>query len=184
LKGLNIYEPSITISNHRDHYSQFDRALSLLPTPQGGLNITTPVLIKGEEACPFTVKYQADNNLKVIVTDTLKMPLIGLQVKVYYHDNLYGTYISKDFVQPLAPLSTNENGEFALNDLPNGNYTIHIYQFGLYQGSTTVSTENELYYFHTNIPHIPVLVLMFGISSAIILVMGVLLYRRVNKESD
>jgi len=182
LVKFTIFESSITEINYRDYYSQFDRPFGLIPTPQGSLNITTPALIKEEEACPFTIKYKAENRLKIVVKDNLRMPLIGLEVRVFYHEELYGTYISKEVNQPLAPLSTNENGEITLNYLPNGNYTIKIYQWGMHQASKTVSTANEVYYMHTNILHIPVLIMIFGISSAVIFFMGVLLYLRKNKE--
>jgi hypothetical protein len=182
LVRFTIFEPSITQSNYRDYYSQFGRPFGLFPTPQGSLNITTPALIKGEQACPFTIKYEAENRLKIVVRDTLQMPLIGLEVRVFYHGELYGTYISKEIIQPLAPLSTNENGEINLNYLPNGNYTIKIYQYGMHQASKSVSTANEVYYMHTNILHLPVLIMIFGISSAVIFFMGVLLYLRKDKE--
>ena len=95
-----------------------------------GINITLPFLIKNE-ICPFVIKYEATENLMVRITDNIGMPLIGLQVAVEYYEEPFGTYISKEKVQPLSSQTTDINSEFIINNVPNGFYTIHIYLYPL-----------------------------------------------------
>lgn len=181
LVKFTFYEPTITENNFRDYSSQFGRSPIVRPYREI-VNITTPTLIKGEKACPFTLTYEADNELDIIVRDSLEMPLIGLEIKVYSHGELYGTYISKELIQPHASLTTNENGEISLNNLPNGNYTIKIYYYGIHRVTSMVSTEQQVHYIDTNILHVPILIMVFGFSSAVILGIGILLYYRRNNK--
>ncbi|TFG00362.1 MAG: hypothetical protein EU541_02480 [Promethearchaeota archaeon] len=181
---FSIEEPSITSLQVKDFYSQFGRSVNLFSDPEGFINITTPRLIKGEEACPFMIKYRAEKSLKLIITDTLNMPLIGVEVRIYYQGKLFGTYISQETVQPIGPLSTNQNGEISIKNIPIGNYTIKVYQYGMHQATRIVSTESNVHYIKTDIIHIPVLIIIFGSISAIIFILGILLYLRNNKEKN
>ncbi len=175
---FTIDEPSIGGLQYRNHQSQFDRSFGVFRSPQGIINITTPALIRGELACPFIIKYQVEKSLKLVVTDNLNMPLIGVDVIVLYYDRPFGTYISKSSTQPIAPLSTDQNGEIILKNLPNGNYTIQIYRNGNLRAIQIVSTNTEEHYIKTNILHIPVVIMVFGGISTITLVIGIILYLR------
>ena len=199
VKNLKIFENTITIDHYIDYKSLFNRnptnpcknatiydweSEPVLITDnleeKLGLNVTLPYMMKGE-TCPFSIKYITSENLKITIKDNIGMPLIGLTVELYYYGKIYGTYISNDDIQPLASLTTDENAEITLNNVPMGYYTIKIYQFGILQVTTTVSTyeENDLI---TSIIHFPSWLLIFGIFSLFTFALGFRLYQKNKKR--
>jgi hypothetical protein len=146
-----------------------------------GLNITIPYLIKGE-TCPFTLKYQTDQNLRVILTDNINMPLQGHRIEVYYYGKPYGTYISNDQVQPIAPVATNEAGEILLENVPNGNYSLRIYLFDVLLTETYANPENQINYLTTNIIHFPVMIIAYFLINSTFLTIGFYIYRKNKKK--
>jgi len=185
LLKFTLYEENIADEQIQDISSQFNRPVYHLPVSKvndslvdQGILIYTPSLILGEFACPFTIKYEATNTLRLIITDNINMPLWYLDVEVYYNDILYGTYISNNFTQPIAPLVANENGEIILANIPSGNYRIEVFQAGHQLKTVNINTEQETHYIATNVLHFPSVVLTFGIISTIILVAGVLIFLR------
>jgi hypothetical protein len=196
LENLKIFERTINFDQYIDHTSLFGRKNSItcvnasiydwesdpqLTTDnikeQYGLNITLPYIIKGE-ICPFSIRYTATEDLKVTILDNIGMPLIGVKVEVYYCGKYFGTYISRENNQPMAALTTDENAEILLKNIPLGYYTLKIYQYGILQVITTVSTYKE-FHLVTNIIHYPLWILIFGIFSLSIFVIG---YWRYNKN--
>ena len=199
IENLKIFERTITIDQYLGHTSLFSRESSIscknasiyewesdpeLTTnnvkEQQGLNITLPYLIKGE-ICPFSIKYNATDDLKIIVMDNIGMPLIGLTVKVYYYGKSYGTYISNENNQPIATQTTDENAEILLKNVPSGYYEIKIYQYGILQVTTTVSTYKENLLI-TSIVHFPLWILLFGLFSLSIFVIGYRLHQKNKKR--
>jgi hypothetical protein len=102
-----------------------------------GLKLFIPYMIVGEKS-PFSLKYSATNDLKIVLTDNIRMPLVGYRVELKYYGKNYGTYISNDFSQPMAYAYSDENGEISIENVPNGNYTVKVYR------GTVVITEFQI----------------------------------------
>ena len=186
LSFLSIYEPATLSEDILSTYSLFEREVLYFDeniTDNGGvrLKVELPYMLVGE-TCPFSVNYIAVGKLRIIVTDNIKMPIMDLKLRIYYYDLNYGTYISKNRTQPIAPLKTNENGEVSLYNVPKGNYTVEVYQYGNLIIRTNVSTYNEINYIYTNIMHIPIWILIFGSINGSFLIIGIIVYLK-NKKS-
>jgi hypothetical protein len=185
LKNLWFYEPTIYFEQIISNTSLFGRNvahyfLNATITGKEGIKVKVPFLISGE-TCPFILKYASSQSLRVVVTDNIKMPLVGADVEIFYFGQKYGTYISADNSQPIAPGKTNENGEIILNDVPYGNYTIRVYQNGRFLKESIVSTHNEINYIYTYYPHFPLWIIIFGLLNIIILFFGAISYLKYKK---
>ncbi|MFX1327338.1 MAG: hypothetical protein ACFE91_04240 [Promethearchaeota archaeon] len=185
LRYISFNESTIYFDEVIDTYSLFERIVSyseqnINETEVEGIKVNVPYLILGE-ICPFTIKYLANQRLKIIITDVIKMPLVGAKVEFYFSGQRYGTYISKDRAQPIPAENTNENGETILNEIPHGNYTIRIYKNGVFIKESLVSTFKNINYIHTDYPHFPLWILIFIIINGIILVFGVIIYLKNKK---
>lgn len=186
LSYLSIYEPATSAEDILSTNSLFEREVLYFSeniSDNGGvrLNIEAPYMVVGE-TCPFSVIYFAVDRLRIVVTDNIKMPIMGLKVLIYYYNVSYGTYISNYRTQPTAPLKTNENGEVTLNNVPKGNYTVEVYQHGNLIIRTTASTDNEINYIYTNIMHIPIWILVFGSINGFFLIIGIIIYLKSKKS--
>ncbi len=146
-------------------------------TKKAGIKITLPYLIKGE-ICPFTIKYETELDLHIKITDNIRMPVSGLDVKIYYYGELYGTYISNEKSQPIGKTITDENGEIMVKDVPNGNYTIKVYQGETLIKEAEVSAYIELNYVITPIFHIPFVVMILGSMYGLIFSIGYYIFRK------
>ncbi|MFX1315329.1 MAG: hypothetical protein ACFE9T_05660 [Promethearchaeota archaeon] len=183
---ISIFEPSISPEQVLMTDSLFERDVlfsekNITAIGDRGLIVVIPYMIKGE-TCPFNIRYIATHTLRVIITDNIKMPIVGLKVLIYYYGKSYGTYISNTQIQPIAPLKTNDNGEVQLKNVPNGNYTAEVYQHGNLIIRTNVSTYNEINYIYTNIIHFPIWILIFGTINGSFLIIGIIFYIK-NKKS-
>jgi hypothetical protein len=147
-----------------------------------GLKIVVPYLIVGETN-PCTVNYESTNDLKIIITDNTRMPLVGYRLELIYFGIKYGTYISNDLNQPMSKTYSDENGVVLIENVPNGNYTVRIYQGNTLVSETLVNTFREVNYLVTDIVHFPVWILIFGGISVIILLIGLALYFNYMKRS-
>ncbi|MFX0056871.1 MAG: hypothetical protein ACFE85_00980 [Candidatus Hodarchaeota archaeon] len=195
LSQVVIFETSITINQVISNSSLFDRDVlnfdanltvveehyqhSLIFTENSirkkGLKIVIPYLIKGESN-PFFITYNANNDLLVIVTDNIRMPVSNLNIEIYYYDKPYGTYISNDFVQPSAPIITDVNGKALLRNLITGNYTLKIYRKNVLIKETIINTFSEVHNIYTEILHFPIWIIIFGLISGIIFLIGFIIY--------
>lgn len=185
LKYISFYEPAIYSDQILRNYSLFERDIAYFHlntslTGRQGIKVRIPYLMVGE-TCPFIIKYIPTQTLRVVVSDSIKMPLIGANIKIFYFNKEYGTYISKDRSQPMTPGKSNENGEVALQNVPRGNYTISIYYNGRFLKESICSTDNYRNYINTNYPHFPIWIIIFGVISGIILIFGVVFYRKYKK---
>ena len=147
-----------------------------------GLKIIVPYLIVGE-INPCTITYDATNDLKIIITDNTRMPLVGYRVELIYFGKKYGTYISNDLIQPMAKTYTDENGVVLIENVPNGNYTVRIYQGSTIISETLINTFREVNYFITDVFHFPLLILIFGGISGILFLIGLVFYFNYLKRS-
>ena len=185
LKDLSFYEPTIFIEQILSSSSLFERHVGYIYmntsiTGREGIKVLAPYLIAGE-TCPLIIKYISTQTLIVVITDNIKMPLVGASVEVFYCNKSYGTYISNDKVQPISPGTTNEFGEIILNDVPHGNYTVRIYMNGIIIKESIVNPENNINYIYTNYPHFPLWIIIFAIINGIILIVGVVFYLKIKK---
>ncbi len=185
LSHISIYEPATLSEDILSTESLFEREVLYFDeniTDNGGvrLKVELPYMLVGE-TCPFSVNYVAVDKLRIIVTDNIKMPIMDLKLRIYYYDLNYGTYISNNRTQPIAPLKTNENGEVSLNNVPKGNYTVEVYQYGNLIVRTNVSTYNEINYIYTNLMHIPIWILIFGSINGSFLIIGIIVYLKNKK---
>lgn len=185
LMDVSFYEYTIHIDQILDAYSLFERTvekfyLNASVTGIEGIEVIIPYMILGE-TCPFVINYVSFQTLTIVITDNIKMPLVGARVEVYYFGQLYGTYISKDTVQPLAPGTTNENGELILNYVPHGNYSIRVYYNEIFLKEAMASTANNINYIYTDYPHFPLWMMLFGTINGIILILGVIFYIKSKK---
>ena len=195
LKYLMIYEKTIILDQVFTNSSLFERPVSyydlnltqieeafrqsLIFTRNAikkqGLKIILPYLIVGETD-PVMIKYDANNVLLIKVTDNINMPLVGVDIILYYYQKQYGTYISNDLIVPMAPVSTNENGEAAIRNVPNGNYTVMIYEDGRLIKESTVNTYQRFNYIVSDELHFPLVILIFGVISGVFILLGVIFY--------
>ena len=111
------------------------------------------------------------------------MPLQGHRIDIYYYGSPYGTYISKNQAQPIAPVITNEDGEILLEYVPNGNYTLRIFLFGFLLTETSANPENQINYITTDIPHFPLIILIYFLVNGVFIAVGYSIYRKNKKKS-
>ncbi len=185
VQDLYIYDYTIFIQQILSTSSLFKRDvdyyfLNSSIVGREGIEIRIPYMVVGE-ICPCIIRYSPTQNLRLVITDNIKMPLVGASVDILYYGKEYGTYISNDSVQPIAIASTNEHGEIILNNVPYGNYTIRVYYNGIFLKEQVVSTKNSINYIYTNYPHFPIWLIIFGGINGIILLVGILLYL-INKN--
>ncbi len=186
LKFLTIYEPTITIDQVLGNTSLFERNVvyfdaNLSIPGKEGLMVKLPYIIKGE-TCPFTIKYMTNVALRIVITDNIKMPLVGANIEIFYHNKIYGTYVSNEKSQPIAPGKSDDNGEIIIKNVPHGNYTIRVYYEGKFIKEEIVSTYNRFNYIYTDVPHIPFWIIIFASINGIILIFGIIFYLK-NKKS-
>jgi hypothetical protein len=147
-----------------------------------GLKLTVPYLIVGETN-PCLLNYYALNDLKIIITDNIRMPLVGYRIELIYFGKKYGTYISNDLIQPMAKTYSDENGEILIENVPNGNYTVKVYDGNTLIAETLINTFSEVNYFQTDMFHFPLWIITFGGISGFILLLGLILYFNNKKRS-
>lgn len=147
-----------------------------------GLKLIVPYLIVGETN-PCSVNYNAANDLKIIITDNIRMPLVGYRIELIYFEKSYGTYISNDLIQPMANTYSDENGVVLIENVPNGNYTVKIYQGNALISETLINTFREVNYFTTDVLHFPLWILIFGGINGILLLIGLVFYFNYMKRS-
>ncbi|MHA1296392.1 MAG: hypothetical protein ACTSPH_07275 [Promethearchaeota archaeon] len=195
VKYLAIHEESITFDQVLSNSSIFKRKFayydanvtiiqeelqnSLIFTKNSlkkkGLKIILPYILKGE-CVPFIIRYKTNKNLRIVVTDNIYMPIMNLRVKLYYYSKSYGTYISKDYVIPMAPAITNEYGEVIIKDVPNGNFTVYIYSGDQLLTKSSVNPFIYTNYIPTDIAHFPIWIIIFGTINGIIAFIGILIH--------
>ncbi|MFX0081602.1 MAG: hypothetical protein ACFE94_07610 [Candidatus Hodarchaeota archaeon] len=186
LQNVEFYEPNIYFEETIEAYSLFDREVLFadanfsITNKRLGLNVTIPFLFVGE-TCPVSIKYLAFQKLKIVITDSIKMPLVGAKIEVFHFGATYGTYISNQNIQPIIPSISDENGKIVLYNVPRGNYTIKVYWEGRVVKEAIISTSKEINYVYTNVIHFPFWILIFGGISGIILIFGVIFYIKNKK---
>ncbi|MFX1417300.1 MAG: hypothetical protein ACFE9N_00100 [Promethearchaeota archaeon] len=189
IEGLSFYEPTIFLLPKKEVISStslFNRRvdsiyLNISITGREGIQIVAPYLITGE-TCPIIIKYYSAQTLHVVVTDTIRMPLVGASAELLYYDKLYGTYISIDKVQPISVGSTNENGVIMLKQIPHGNYTMRIYMNGILIKESPVSPDTNINYINTDYPHFPFWIIIFATINIIILFVGIVFYLKNKRK--
>jgi len=193
LKSVALYDKGIFFDQDLKYkdikyvnaISLFNREVQLIDANassprQLGLKVIMPYVILGE-TCPFTITYNTTETLKIVVTDSIKMPLVGANIEILHFGVKYGTYISNKSIQPIHPGTTDGNGELVLNNVPRGNYTARVIWDGKVVEEAIVTTDKEVNYVITSVPHFPLWILIFGMTSGIILVVGALFYLKYKK---
>ena len=187
LRNVALYEPGIFYDPGNIRTSSlFNREVQYLDANasiprQTGLKVIMPYVILGE-TCPFSIIYTATEILNIIVTDMVKMPLVGVNIEILHFGVKFGTYISNKSIQPIHPGTTDENGQLVLYDVPRGNYTVRVIWEGKVATEATVTTDKDVNYVFTGIPQFPLWILIFGMTSGIILLAGALFYLKNKKH--
>ena len=186
IKNSSVFERNVNYFDVIEFVTQESIENSLIFTDNAvkrqGLKIVIPYLILGE-INPFSINYDATNDLKIIITDNTRMPLVGYRVELIYYGKKYGTYISNDLNQPMAKTYSDENGLALIENVPNGNYTVRIYQGNTLISETLINTFREVNYFITDIPHFPLWILIFGGISGLLFLIGLVFYFNYMKRS-
>ncbi|MFW9819098.1 MAG: carboxypeptidase-like regulatory domain-containing protein [Candidatus Thorarchaeota archaeon] len=185
LKNLSIYEQTIFIDQIIRGNSQFEREIQYFYLNSSiigveGIELKFPYMILGE-TCPCIIKYISDDILRVVVTDNIRMPLVGARVEVFYYGVEYGTYMSMNNIQPIPPGNTNENGEIILFNVPHGNYTVRVYYNRIFLKESTANTVNQINYVNTDYPHFPIWIMLFGLLNGVIVLIGAIFYLKYKK---
>ncbi|MFX1496446.1 MAG: hypothetical protein ACFFBH_02860 [Promethearchaeota archaeon] len=203
LKYLMIHEDTITVDQVVSNSSLFSREVqyfdlnvsnvmedfqkSLIFTQDAvkklGLKIILPYLILGETD-PVIIRYDASNDLIIRITDNINMPLVGVNIELYYYQKSYGTYISNDLNQKISPQFTDENGEIIIRNVPNGNYIVRIYDSSRLIKEATVSANNEINVVRTDEIHFPLIILIFLLISGIFVLLGLISYIQQKKRRN
>ncbi|GAJ01575.1 unnamed protein product, partial [marine sediment metagenome] len=108
---------------------------------------------------------------------------VGYRIELIYFGKKYGTYISNDLNQPMAKTYSDENGEIIIENVPNGNYTVRVYDGNTLIAETLINTFREVNYFRTDVFHFPLWILIFGGISGALLLIGLVLYFNNKKRS-
>ena len=185
LNYIEFFEPDIYIDEVIEASSLFNREVEYVDANasiprQLGLMVKIPYLLV-EETNPILIKYIASHVLNGVITDNIKMPLVGAIVEIFLLGVKYGTYISNATVQPIDPGRTDESGKFELHNVPRGNYTLRVFWEGNVVKEVIITTDREVNYVFTSVPHFPLWIIIFGMTSGIILVVGTLFYRKNKK---
>ncbi|KKN54996.1 hypothetical protein LCGC14_0586770 [marine sediment metagenome] len=185
LENVVIYEPGIYYEQVLNTYSLFERDIEFFEANTSmigkiGLAVKIPYIYVNE-TCPFSVKYETDHVLRIVITDKIKMPLVGARVEIFFFTMRYGTYVSNQHIQPIDPGLTDENGQIVLNDVPIGNYTVKVYWEGKFVKEASVNTFKETNFVYTSVPHFPIWILVFGIVNVITITVGFMFYRKNKK---
>ena len=178
-RNVNVFDEivSITQENIENSLIFTENAVK-----RKGLKLIIPYLIVGETN-PCSLKYSATNDLKIVITDSIRMPLVGYRIELNYYGKNYGTFISNDFNQPMAYAYSDENGEILIENVPNGNYTVKIYQDTTLITEFQINTFREVNFLITDVIHFPLWILIFGGISGILMLLGLLLYFNYVKKS-
>ncbi|MHA2391492.1 MAG: hypothetical protein ACXAEX_05955 [Promethearchaeota archaeon] len=186
LRNVKFHEPTINFEQVISNFSLFERDFRYSianDTVPGDLGIyyTIPYLYVGE-TCPSSLRYITIQDLRIVITDSIKMPLIGANVEILYYGTSYGTYMSNDQVQPIPLGRTNENGDLVIEDVPSGNYSVLVFYQNSFIKQVNISTDKEINFIYTDVFHFPLWILIFGTVNGIVVLVGVLFYLK-NKKS-
>ena len=201
LENLYIFENTITIDEVTSNSSLFNRKVNIFDAnvsviqevlgksliftknsvKKKGLKVVLPYMIKGETV-PFNIKYKASHNLRMIITDNIRMPLTGMKIELFYYDKPYGSYISNELVLPMAPAFSDQNGEVTIKNVPNGIYQLKVFENDRVLLETKVSSLENVNYVTTDVFHFPIIILIFSIFYGIFLLIGIMIYLK-NRRS-
>ena len=173
-RNVNVFDEIVSITQETIENSLI---FTKNAVKRKGLKLFIPYIIAGETN-PCSLKYSATNDLKIVITDSIRMPLVGYRIELKYYGKNYGTYMSNDFTQPMAYAYSDENGEILIENVPNGNYTVKVYQGTELIAEFQINTFREVNYLITDIFHFPLWILIFGGISGILILLGLLLYFR------
>ncbi len=179
-RNLNVYDEIISITQETIENSLI---FTKNAVKRKGLKLTIPYIIVGETN-PCSLKYSATNDLKLVITDNILMPLVGYRIELTYYGKNYGTYISNDFNQPMAYAYSDENGEILIENVPNGNYTVKVFQGTEPITVFQINTFREVNYLITDVFHFPLWILIFGGINGILILLGLILYFNYTKRSQ
>jgi len=185
LQYVYFYEPTFNFDKVLDTFAFFEREIEVSfvnysLTGKRGTKVLLPYLIKGE-SCPFMITYTTNVNLRIIITDVIRMPLVGAKIDIFYHNKSYGTYISNDHVQPIGVGRSDGNGEISIPNVPRGNYTVKVYYEGNFLKEANVNTFEDRNFIHTTAPHFPLWLIIFGATNASVLLIGIIIYLKYKK---
>jgi len=83
----------------------------------------------------------------------------------------------------MAPAYSNENGEILIENVPNGNYTVKIYQDNVIIRDALINTFSDVNYVSTNIPYFPLWIIIFGSLNGALILIGLIFYFNYKRRS-
>ncbi|MFW9773512.1 MAG: hypothetical protein ACFFEO_15285, partial [Candidatus Thorarchaeota archaeon] len=185
LSNVLFNEPTINFEQIISNSSLFERKFwytDANDTVSGDLGIYCRIVyLYVGETCPSYLRYYADQDLRIIITDNIKMPLIGANLKILYFGAIYGTFMSNDIIQPAPIGRTNENGELVVRDVPNGNYTLLVYYQNKLIKQVNITTDKVINYIYTDVLHFPLWILIFGTVNGLVILTGIYFYLKNKK---
>ncbi|MHA1673485.1 MAG: hypothetical protein ACTSYI_07645 [Promethearchaeota archaeon] len=148
------------------------------------LTITTEnnpyVLFRGEVDI-ITIYYQAVRDLQLTIADNTKTPIVGIRANIYLGNQLYGSKMSAFRNFPLSTRISDINGQIEVICVPRGDYVIEIFDAqGQPLQNLTASSLSDYKgnLLVTSIPHVPVVILSFTGICSVLVVGGILIYKK------
>lgn len=172
--NMNITDPDADPSDYDDII--IIDGISLLAQSQ-----LSPYLMFKGEVDIVTVQYIATNDLKFTVTDNIQTPLSDVQVNIYINNISYGTLMNQFENYPIPPKTSNSQGEVLIRNVPIANFTIEILDAnGISKQNLTANSLNDYgnNLVITNKTHFPATILYFGGLSAVMIVVGILKFKK------
>ncbi|MCF2138574.1 MAG: hypothetical protein K9W44_00795 [Candidatus Lokiarchaeota archaeon] len=168
-------QPSGTIISGNQTLEYVDGISMLI---SGESYLTPYALFKGEVDI-ITVKYRATRNLNLIITDNTKTPVAGIKVDIYFASQPFGSKISLYDSLPYPVKTSDNEGRIVIYGVPIGDYTIEILDnSGQHLQNLTASSLIDENLIITNIPHFPLVIIIFGVISAVFIVTGLIIYKK------
>ncbi|MHA1796655.1 MAG: hypothetical protein ACTSUK_11130 [Promethearchaeota archaeon] len=168
-------QPSGTIISGNETLEYIDGISMLI----SGESYLTPYLLFKDEVDIITVKYQATRDLNLVITDNTKTPIAGVKMNIYLANHRFGSKMSVYENLPYPSKTSDNTGRIVVYGVPSGDYTIEILdsEGNPLQNLTASSlqAENQLV---TQIPHFPLIIIIFSAVSVTSIIAGIIIYKK------
>ncbi|WP_457556489.1 hypothetical protein [Candidatus Harpocratesius sp.] len=168
-------QPSGTIISGNQTLEYVDGISMLI---SGESYLSPYALFKGEVDI-ITVKYRATRDLNLVIADNTKTPISGIKVNIFFANQPFGSKISLYDNLPYPVKTSDNNGRIIIYGVPIGDYIIEILDnSGHHLQNLTASSLIDENLIVTTIPHFPLVIIIFGVVSAVCIVTGLIIYKK------